>query len=56
MPHRQSSRYIVGVDLGGTNIVVGAMPVDGSREYALRSEPTHAQLGAEGVVGPHRAR
>jgi len=44
------SQYILGVDLGGTNIVVGAMPVDGSREIAVRSEPTHAQRGAEGVV------
>jgi glucokinase len=43
-------KYILGVDLGGTNIVVGAMPEDGSREIALRSEPTHAQRGAEGVV------
>ncbi len=50
MPRRQNSRYIVGVDVGGTNIVVGAMPVDGSREYALRSRPTHAQLGQEGVA------
>jgi len=47
MPRTQ---YILGVDLGGTNIVVGAMPVDGSREIAVRSEPTHAQRGAEGVV------
>jgi glucokinase len=50
MSRRQNSRYIVGVDVGGTNIVVGAMPVDGSREYALRSRPTHAHLGQEGVA------
>ncbi|HUO51677.1 MAG TPA: ROK family protein, partial [Gemmatimonadaceae bacterium] len=43
-------KYIIGVDLGGTNIVAGAMPEDGSREIAVRSEPTHAQRGAEGVV------
>ena len=43
-------KFILGVDLGGTNIVVGAMPEDGSREIAVRSEPTHAQRGAEGVV------
>lgn len=43
-------KYILGVDLGGTNIVVGAMPEDGSREIAVRAEPTHAQRGAEGVV------
>ncbi|HSC33201.1 MAG TPA: ROK family protein [Gemmatimonadaceae bacterium] len=44
------SRYILGVDLGGTNIVVGAMPEDGSRELAIRSEPTHAERGSEAVV------
>ncbi|MEJ7811659.1 MAG: ROK family protein [Gemmatimonadaceae bacterium] len=43
-------RYVVGVDLGGTNIVVGAMPEDGTRELAMRSEPTHSELGAEAVV------
>src|SRR6185312_8584500 len=44
------NRYIIGVDLGGTNIVVGAMPEDGSRELAIRSEPTHAERGSEAVV------
>lgn len=44
------NRYILGVDLGGTNIVVGAMPEDGSRELAIRSEPTHAERGSEAVV------
>ena len=46
-----TSRYIVGIDLGGTNIVVGVMHVDGGDVLALRSAPTQAQLGAEGVVG-----
>ena len=45
-----AQRYIIGVDLGGTNIVVGAMPEDGSREIAMRSSPTRAELGAEGVT------
>ena len=44
------SRYIIGVDLGGTNIVVGAMPEDGSREIAFRSSPTRASEGEESVV------
>ena len=44
------SRYIIGVDLGGTNIVVGAMPEDGSREIAFRSSPTRAAEGEESVV------
>lgn len=45
-----TSRYVVGVDVGGTNIVVGVMPEDGSRELAMRSQPTRAELGAEMVV------
>src|SRR5205814_2182695 len=43
-------RYIVGVDLGGTNIVAGAMPVDGSREIAMQTTPTLADGGAEAVA------
>ena len=43
-------RYIVGVDLGGTNIVAGAMPVDGSREIAMRTTQTLADGGAASVV------
>ena len=45
-----SARYVVGVDLGGTNIKTGVMPTDGSRTLAVRSTPTHAELGAEGVI------
>jgi len=47
---RARTQYIVGVDLGGTNIVVGAMPEDGSRELAMRSDSTHAERGADAVV------
>src|SRR6267378_7688254 len=43
-------RYIIGVDLGGTNIVAGAMPQDGSREIAMRTTQTLAEGGAGGVV------
>ncbi len=50
MSARKRQRYIIGVDLGGTNIVAGAMPEDGSREIALRSEPTRADQGADAVV------
>ena len=50
MPPRKRQRYIIGVDLGGTNIVAGAMPEDGSREIAMRSEPTRADQGADAVV------
>ena len=50
MGARKRQRYIIGVDLGGTDIVAGAMPEDGSREIALRSEPTRADQGADAVV------
>jgi glucokinase len=43
-------RYIVGVDLGGTNIVAGAMPLDGGREIAMQTRPTLAADGAAAVV------
>jgi glucokinase len=44
------TRYLVGVDLGGTNIVTGALAEDGSDVIALRSEPTRADQGADAVV------
>src|SRR5687768_7355174 len=44
------SKYLVGVDLGGTNIVAGALAEDGSDVLALRSEPTRADQGADAVV------
>ena len=43
-------QYIVGVDLGGTNIVAGAMTADGSRHLAMRSIPTNSAVGDEGVA------
>jgi predicted NBD/HSP70 family sugar kinase len=47
-----ASQYIIGVDLGGTKISVGAMPTDGSREIAMRADLTLAsEGGADGVVG-----
>jgi glucokinase len=45
-----SPRYVIGVDLGGTNIVVGAVAEDGSEDVAMRSEPTRSEEGANGVV------
>ncbi|GAC1650080.1 MAG: glucokinase [Gemmatimonadaceae bacterium] len=50
MTPKKRQRYIVGVDLGGTKVVAGAMPEDGSRQIAVRSIPTMAELGADGVV------
>ncbi|MEO6447281.1 MAG: ROK family protein [Gemmatimonadaceae bacterium] len=50
MPKQTRSRYIVGVDLGGTNIVVGVLAEDGSREFAMQTQPTRADQGADSVV------
>lgn len=44
------SQFIIGVDLGGTNIVVSAMSLDGSRLYGAQSEPTRAAEGADAVI------
>jgi glucokinase len=43
-------RFIIGVDLGGTNIVVGAISRDGDRQIGMRSQPTQSELGVESVV------
>ncbi len=43
-------RFIVGVDLGGTNLVVGALTADGSRQFGMHSVPTRPQEGADAVV------
>lgn len=43
-------RFIVGVDVGGTNVVVGTVPEDGSKIYGLRQVPTLVNNGAEAVV------
>jgi len=42
--------FIIGVDLGGTNIVVGALSDTGDRQIGMRSEPTIAERGVEVVV------
>ncbi len=43
-------RYIIGVDLGGTNIVVGTVAEDGSAIHGVRTTPTRAEEGANAVV------
>lgn len=43
-------RIIIGVDLGGTNIVVGAVPDDGSALYGLATRRTPAAEGPDTVV------
>lgn len=43
-------RWIVGVDLGGTNIVVGLLPIEGGEVLGLHSLPTESVRGAKFVV------
>ncbi|MEO8449573.1 MAG: ROK family protein [Gemmatimonadota bacterium] len=43
-------RYILGVDIGGTNLVVGAVAEDGSALIGLRSESTGAAHGPDAVI------
>jgi glucokinase len=45
-----SSRLVVGVDLGGTSIVVGTVPEDGSALYGFATQPTPVQDGPEAVA------
>jgi len=50
MATKKRNKYIIGVDLGGTNVVVGAMSADGKHHYAMRSIPTGSEAGAEAVA------
>lgn len=43
-------RWVVGVDLGGTNIVVGLVPIDGGEVQGLRVLPTESVRGPKFVV------
>jgi glucokinase len=43
-------RWIIGVDIGGTNLVVGAVSEDGRTVRGLLSEPTGAPDGPEAVI------
>jgi len=43
-------RFVLGIDIGGTNLVVGSVAEDGSRIVATTSEPTHAEAGAKDVL------
>jgi glucokinase len=47
---KRSKRWIVGVDLGGTNIVVGLLPIEGGEVLGLRLLPTESQRGPKFVV------
>ena len=43
-------RWIVGVDIGGTNLVVGVVPAEGGEPQALRVRATDPARGAEALV------
>jgi glucokinase len=45
-----TKKFIIGVDLGGTNISAGALSEDGTRTSGMRTIATQPELGAEGVV------
>lgn len=43
-------RYVVGIDLGGTNIVVGTVAEDGSALLGLTTQPTLPEQGSDAVI------
>ncbi len=43
-------RWIVGLDIGGTNMVVGLVPVEGGAAVGVRKLPTRSAAGGEDVV------
>ena len=43
-------RYAIGVDIGGTNLVVGSVSLDGAVLRGLLSEPTMAEAGSADVI------
>jgi glucokinase len=43
-------RFILWIDIGGTNLVVGSVAEDGSALRGLDSEPTHAEAGQRDVL------
>jgi glucokinase len=46
----EDRRWIVGLDIGGTNMVVGLVPFQGGPPLALRRLPTRPEGGGEEVV------
>lgn len=45
-----SERWVVGVDIGGTNLVVGAVPVASGPPAAMRTASTRSQRGPDAAV------
>jgi glucokinase len=45
-----SGPWVVGVDIGGTNLVVGLLPLEGAAPLGLRSRATVPERGADAAV------
>ena len=45
-----TKQWIVGLDIGGTNVVVGLVPLEGGDPLGLRRLPTLPELGGEEVL------
>jgi len=45
-----ADRWVLGVDIGGTNLVVGVVPVSGGKPLAIASGPTNGERGADAAV------
>ena len=43
-------RYVIGIDIGGTNVVVGTVAEDGSEVVGLVSEPTRVERGPDAIL------
>jgi len=43
-------RFVLGIDIGGTNLVAGCVSADGARVEGLLTEPTRPEEGADGVI------
>ncbi|MEQ1856019.1 MAG: ROK family protein [Longimicrobiales bacterium] len=50
MPERRQEPWAVGVDIGGTNLVVGVVPLAGGRPLAVASRPTNGERGGDAAV------
>lgn len=46
----ENARWIVGLDIGGTNVSVGVLPVEGGEPRAVERLPTEAHKGAQWVL------
>lgn len=50
MTAQGSGEWIVGVDIGGTNLVVGLVPAEGGEPVGVRTRPTEPHRGGHFVV------